>query len=372
MKHPELPQSWAVVAFGLLLAGCDPAAELPSSNLGDLRPPSLVSQTIDDDGHVRLVFDEAVSLDDGSLRFDTGPDGQGQLSTGPAATIDRATDEGEAHPASAELELAVRGHLDPGREYAVELRVQDPAGNSLTLVLPFWGPNPRPPALIINEVLSKSSTRNRDTVEILVTKGGNLGGASLFLGLPMDFDACYTFPAIEVKAGDYLLLHCKPEGIPGEIDETACPGDPAQLAAILARASGLNASPLARDFWWRDAPGLPDDCGIVTLANTPLGKVKDALFYSNKTTVAGKEYRSFGTKKMLDRAEELQRSGMWRSAGTAIMVEDAASSAGLTATRTLCRDPAGGDTDQARDWHIVPSGKTSLGAANLPDVYIPK
>ena len=340
----------------ICLAACDPVRQLSKVDLGDVHPPELASQQIADDGSLHLVFDEAVSLVPDSLHLNIGSTGStaARSSTGSISLQPGVVTPGR------EIDLVIAEPTEPGREYAVEIAVRDPAGNSLTLVVPFFGPNPHPAALRLNEVLPKLSSSHRDSLELLVTSGGNLGGATVFLGLPDDYDACYTFPAMVVKTGDFVILHCKPEGKPGEIDETDG----------VASASGLNASPQARDFWWRDAPGLPDETGIISLAANPLGQIKDAVFYSNKTTVAGKDYRSFGTKKLLDRAEELQRLGAWKCQQTTIAVEDAASSVGLTSTRSLCRDANASDSDRSSDWHVVPSGKASLGGVNADERYL--
>ncbi len=344
------------------LFSCDPVQELAKVDIGDVSPPELLSQEITDAGTIQLDFSENIELVPDSLHFSQGPSTavQGQANQHPAPNISRQVKAGSRSLEDQhELVLHIDCPTEPGREYAVEVAVRDNAGNSLTLVLPFYGPNPHPASLCLNELLTKSSTKNRDCIEILVTANGNLGGETVFLGVSDDYDACFTFPAIAVKAGDFVLLHCKPEGIAAEIDEIGS----------IEQSGGLNASSTARDFWWRDAPGLPDDTGIVTVANNPLGHIKDAVFYSNKVTVAGKDYRSFGTKKLLDRAEKLVASQAWKSREGAIAVEDAAVSTGLTSTRSLCRDASSTDSNQATDWHIVPSSQASLGVPNSEERY---
>jgi hypothetical protein len=341
-------------SLGFLLLACDPVQELAKTDLGDIRPPELNHQEIADDGTIRLVFDEAVSLIPDSLQLSVGP--SDTASPDPAPTIR----QGAPGATAQELILVIDGQTQPGREYAVELTVQDQAGNDLTMIIPFYGANPHPAGLRINEALTKISTKNRDCLEFIITCSGNLGGLSVFLGVPEDYDACYSFPPIDVSQGDFVLLHCKPESIPGELDE---------LEGITV-ASGLNSSPLARDFWWQEAPGLPDDTGIITVANNPAGLIKEALFYSNKLTVAGKDYRSFGTKKLMDRADALQAAAAWKCQQAIIAVEDAARSEGMTSTRTLCRTPDSSDSDQALDWHIVPTGQASLGAPNSAELYV--
>jgi hypothetical protein len=356
--YPVMP-ACALVLTALALSACDPMPELRRVDLGDVRPPTLLGQTIADDGRIRLVFDEAVILVPDSLRLTVGPPASSpgrQRRNGGIRSLenpDSRTAEGT------EISFEVTGPTEPGREYALEAAVRDSAGNSLNVVLPFYGPNPQPADLAINELQTRLSVRNRDALELLVRRGGNLGGITVFLGVPLDFDASFTFPDIEVATGDYLVLHCKPEGKPGEVDETG-PTD---------RADGPNCLPGARDFWWRGAPGLPDETGIVTLAGNPLGSIKDAVFYTNKATVAGKDWRSFGTRKMMDRADALLEAGAWSAATHQIAPEDGCRSAGLTSTRSLCRDSGSRDSDSAADWHIVPTRKATIGSANSDEKY---
>ena len=338
-----------ILVVAVALIGCDAIGEIRHLDLGDVSPPQLNAQTIQDTGTITLEFDEPVTLHNGSLHLNSED-----------SAIQVQPDAGANTIGAKKISLEIQGETIPGKQYSLELMVEDTNQNSLNIVMPFYGPNRNPARLIISEVLTAISSKNRDTIELYAQKGGNIGGITLFWGTTTDFDFAWSLPALEVRQGDYILLHCKPENLPAEQDE---------LNDVLA-SGGKNASPLARDFWLRDAPGLPDTTGILCLAENPLGAIKDALFYTDKLSVAGKDYRSFGTKKLLERAERLQAEGAWKCRGDLIVVEDAARSENLTATRSLNRGSNQADTDSAADWHIVPTNQTSLGTRNNDAVYI--
>lgn len=352
MTRSKIGSRLGVATIALLSAAiimsCDPMGEIRKMDLGDITPPILNSHVVQDLGIVTLEFDEEVSLQAGSLRLNSCDE---QIGVHPLAADESF---------SRQICLQIDGQSLPGKQYSLELVVEDKHQNSLSIVMPFYGPNPQAAQLLINEILTSISSKNRDTLELWAQRGGNIGGITIFWGLPGDFDYAWSLPALEIQAGDYLLIHCKPENLPEEIME---------LSDILA-SGGKNSSPLARDFWLFDAPGLPDSSGIISLADNPLGKIRDAVFYSDKITISGKDYRSFGTKKLLDRAEILQGSNVWKVSGELIMVEDAAQTGSLTATRSINRRADHGDTDSAADWHVVPSGQTSLGSANNDEIYI--
>jgi hypothetical protein len=93
--------------------------------------------------------------------------------------------------------------------------------------------------------------------------------------------------------------------------------------------------------------------------------------YSNRTSQSDERYRGFGSQEMLARAEELVGDGGWRPAGARVLPEDGVSPEQSTATRSLCRSSGSADTDQAQDWHVVPTRQASFGLENSDEVYAP-
>ena len=93
------------------------------------------------------------------------------------------------------------------------------------------------------------------------------------------------------------------------------------------------------------------------------------MLYSNRTSQSDEGYRGFGSAEMETRAEEIVSAGGWKAAGPRVTPEDAVSPEGSTGTRSLCRSSVSMDTDQAEDWHIVPTRKATFGAENCDEVY---
>jgi len=240
-----------------VLASCldEPAATPPS--VFDLKPPTLLEAGPEGGRAFVLRFDEEVEPVAGSFSLDPGL--------------------GSAVPGAggSELRLAFEREQEPGREYSLFGEVRDAKGNGSRFLLAFTGYNGHPARLRITEVQTaknSSTTRpHRDFVEFLVLADGNLGG--------MEFTAASTvkrtawrFPGAEVRAGEVLVLHCAPEGLASERDETGLD---------LGLSGGIDSSP-ARDFWSK-AGALPDATGLILVSGAPGGRPVDALFYAEAT-----------------------------------------------------------------------------------------
>jgi len=335
-----------VVAGVLCVSACDPVKELGEGSWGDIQPPLLVAQTVDRSGVVELEFDEPVALASGSLASDSA----------------EAPSLVPQDPQAAKtLTIQTARGSKPGKPYVLGASAKDTAGNTTRVLVPYYGANVRLPRVLINEIASVSSTTVRDAVELIVLSDGNLAGMTLNLGVPENNDAAFVFKELEVKAGEFLVVHCKAEGSASEKDE---------YGADLSESGGRNATASARDFWMTDSSGLPDAGAVISLSENPLGKLMDVVVYSDKFWTEGKDYGSFGTKKMYDRVAYAVHMKAWLCSGSMPKPEDAARSDDMTATRTLCRSAQSLDSDLATDWHVVPSGGQSLGRANSDAVFI--
>jgi hypothetical protein len=190
---------------------------------------------------------------------------------------------------------------------------------------------------------------------------GNLGGAVLYQGTPSSFDNRIVFPAFEVGEGAFILVHWKPSGDPGEVDETV----------DMTESKGFDVSDSAWDLWVAGGKGLSGNNGVLSLYDRPGGNCLDGVLYSNRTSQSDELYRGFGSEGTLTRAEELVKDGGWKPTGVRVMPEDAVNPEGSTSTRSICRQSSSADTDTSEDWHIVPTRKASFGAVNCDEVYAP-
>ncbi len=319
----------ALAGLPILFASClpDPSASL--SGAFDLKPPALIEAGPQGPSSFVLRFDEDVSPVDGSFAVDPGGDS-------------RAVAEGR----DVRVELPLR--QVPGKTYSLVGDVRDGGGNGSRVILAFTGYNDHPALLRISEVQtaknSSSTKPHRDFVEFEVTKAGNLGGLEFSASSSVK-TVSWRFPGVEVSAGDFLVLHCAPEGLPVEIDETG---------SDLLASGGVDSSP-ARDFWSK-AGGIPDASGLITLRDAPGGKAIDALFYADGTKTG-----FLGDGLIGGLVEELLDFDLWAAAGTPSW-EDALAWKPSVSRSIIRSAPESGPG--AAEWGLSPSSGQSPGAAN--------
>jgi hypothetical protein len=323
----------------LLVASCGPLPDTRSRDV-DLMPPQLQSVQALGPSEISISFDEEASLCVEKTRI-TPPLAVTET-TGPAKNV------------------ILHAHdQQPGLLYTLEGEAQDARGNSLSFAAQFSGFNARVPRLLINEFTPRGSGSHPDLVELKVLTPGNMGGVVFLIGTPGSYDARMLFPAFEVAAGSFVVLHLKPAGDAGEVDET---GD-------TAASKGLDVSPTAFDFWLKDGRGIGGNNGVLTLCERPGGACLDGILYSNRTIQSDETFAGFGSEEMRARAEELVKIGGWKAAGDRVTPEDGINPEGSTATRSLCRSSESADRDRPDDWHIVPTRRASFGAVNSDEVY---
>ncbi len=329
----------------LVAISCVPEPVVEVFVATDLRPPAVLAWGPLGGSELVVSFDEEVRAD--AACFASSP--------GPGVTGVRLGDDGRS------VVVSLAGAQGPGEAYAVSGLVADAAGNMSSFVLPYWGFNPEPPKMLINEIISEGSATHPDAVELYVAEGGNCAGMALFLGLPADFTLRYVFPSIKVAAGDYMVLHLKPQGLEVELDE----------CLDKAASGGIDACASAWDLWYRGGDGaLPGKNGALTLCDSPRGKIVDALLYSERTGESDSKYGGFGSAALRDRVGAIVAAGAW-VASDPPRPEDCARSAGVTSTRTLCRSSSSFDSDSRTDWHVTPTKGATLGAVNTDAVHAP-
>ncbi len=324
-----------------LLVSCGP---LPDSRTAvvDLLPPRLEAVQSLGPGEVSVSFDEDAALDREKTRIS------------PALEVREVSGPGRS--------VLLRGaEQEPGVRYFLESEARDAHGNTSSFVAEFYGYNDRVPRLLINELTPRGSGNHPDIVELKILTAGNMGGVVLYLGSPASYDARLVFPPFEAPAGSFLVVHLKPTGDPGEKDETTDP----------AASTGFDATGTAFDFWMRDGKGLGGNNGAVSVFERPGGACLDGILYSNRTAESDELYGGFGSAEMRARAEDLAGCAAWTPAGVRVTPEDCVNPEGSTGTRSVCRSAASDDSNRAQDWHIVPTRRSTIGAANSDEVYVP-
>jgi hypothetical protein len=332
--------AWPAFVIALLVS-CGPLPDSRTSDV-DLLPPRLESVQSLGPGEISVSFDEDAALNREKTRI--SPALEVREVSGPARSV------------------LLRGQeQEPGVRYFLESEARDARGNTSSFVAEFYGYNNRVPRLLINELTPRGSGNHPDIVELKTLTSGNMGGVVLYLGSPASYDARLVFPPFEAPAGSFLVVHLKPSGDPGEVDETTDP----------AASTGFDAASTALDFWMRDGKDLGGNNGAVSVFERPGGACLDGILYSNRTTESDELYGGFGSAEMRARAEDLASCGAWTPAGARVTPEDCVNPEGSTGTRSLCRSAASDDSNRAQDWHIVPTRRFTIGAANSDEVYVP-
>jgi hypothetical protein len=339
-------QKFAIfAAAAFLLASCaeDSWESLFTFDSDTLRPPRLERVAGVETNVLEARFDKDTWVEPGSLRVYPGLAVSSFEDGSPVVTI--------------VLEQAG----EPGQRYTLELSVRDERGNTCSFLYHFYGYNPRIPVLRINEVIVNTpSTTVYNQVEIIVLSDGDMGGVTLFEGTKSYADKTFIFPSLEVRQGDFILVHYNTIEAEGEVNETG---------GSKTAASGKGAQPTAWDFWLPGTGNITKDNDVLSLYTNPEGDVIDGLLYTSRTYEPGAKYNGFGTSLMLNKAAELVSGGGWSIEGEEPFPQDSFNPTGATSTRTICRDSQSTDTDSAADWHIVPTGKRTPGAVNSDEVY---
>ncbi len=337
-------RSYALLLGALsLLASCGPLPDSREFLERDIHPPVFLGAGAPDERNFRLEFSEAASLDPQELILSP------QLSVELIEWEDRS------------CRIVLAEEMEPGREYHIEATVRDAEGNSLTLLTSIFGYNPYIPQLILNEITTQGSSSNPDKVELKILSAGNTAGLCLYEGVDSSWSNRKVFPAIEVEAGDFIVVHFKPAGTADETDEVE---DPYACAAE-------EAVPGAWDLWVEEGSGISGNNGTIALYRSTGEELIDGFLYSNRTSSSDQNYRGFGSRRALERADRLHEQGGWIAAERLIAPEDAVDPEDSTATRSMCRMPSGDDTDSSADWHITPTSGASFGSENSEEVYVP-
>lgn len=336
-------QKYVFLGVFIIFTGCLPIADNREISEADLHPPQLLTFSVPDARKIEMEFNKPPQYIEGSLHLI------------PSLPIEKVE--------TGETTLSVTFSEDQqlGTEYMLEISVRDKRGNSMDILTPFYGFNPRVPEICINEFTTQGSGNHPDMVELCTFSAGNMAGVTIYEGTTSNWDDKLVFPPLEIPANSYLLVHFKPEGIPEEIDEINTRNE----------SGGLDASPDAYDFWVPMGSGLSGNNGVIALYKSPQGTLIDGVLYSNRTSTSDENYRGFGMLKVMERADELAEQGGWVFTGDAIAPEDGINPDDSTATRSMCRNSSSEDTDSASDWHIVPTSTYSFGTVNSDEVYEP-
>ena len=209
-------------------------------------------------------------------------------------------------------------------------------------------------------------TRMVEFVELYVHTPGNLAGVTLYNAADDKYGE-YVFPAAEVDAGEYIVVHYRSleDQRSGCIDET---NDDLNASTAADSVDG------ARDFWIADANARLADSDVVLLRERSGGQLMDAVLFAEDVQ------SNWKNETLTAAAAEAVATGVWQGDGTPAT---AAVSTGITLTRTLCRQNIP-DIDFAVEtglplpennsgcWFVVKTSGCTPGAVNSIEMHEPK
>jgi len=242
----------------------------------------------------------------------------------------------------------------PGTSLTADLLAEDEHRNTINVLVQLRARNNRMPSLEISEVRTEYSNPRVEFIEFKTKTPGNLGAMRVFMAGGSQKPTVYEFSPVEVGVNEYMVLHLRKR-------EEECKDE---YGGDLSESGGTGSSPDARDFWVPGTAKLINKTGVIYVLDQD-DRVLDALMFSEKPD-------AWWTKDYLaEAAEFLYNSGAWKTTGGKVCgPADAISSAGTTATRTLCRNETE-DTNTAADWYITATSSATPGKPNNPKRYEP-
>lgn len=314
-----------VVCLVLLFA---PSCKLSPQGIvfikGDFSSPVLLETKIRSSRDIDLVFSKSISnctfeLKDGESRevletdFDVVEDQDTFL-----------------------VKIALMEETKAGKAYEMRARIFDLIGNSCDLYFEFVGFNDRIPQVIINEIQTEYAKPRVEFIELFCKTSGNIGGMYVYNAGDGE-NLAYTFPPVEVEAGEYIVLHYR--SLPEEaiVDELFA----------LDESGGAYSHPEARDFWIPENKARLPKSDVVLLKTSFMGEIIDAVLYNESDKVEWKN------DELKNAARDAFEAGFVESE----LAIDAPCSDRLTATRTLSRQNDG-------TWFVVKTSGATPGYEN--------
>ncbi|MHB9295621.1 hypothetical protein PilKf_01368 [Pillotina sp. SPG140] len=214
--------------------------------------------------------------------------------------------------------------------------------------------NSRIPKVRISEVRTAYAKPKVEYIEFQPLADGNLGGLRLFIGSQGIESPVYSFPSVEVRANEYIVLHLR------TLDALARD----EISTVKREKVKESDATEGRDLWIPGTSKLLRNTDVIFFMDQN-SNISDALLLSE--TGEGQWNRKLGEAVAI-----VQRQQAWGK-GALPTPADAVITAGSTATRTIARDGSA-DTNTSRDWFITASRKATPGTANVPrtDAYIAK
>ncbi|MBO4320885.1 MAG: hypothetical protein J5857_10510 [Treponema sp.] len=292
---PAIVLIFAVV-MSMLPFGCKSSIEGVDFLEGDFSVPEITNVEVTDSYSVSLDFSKPVNVNLACVsEKGEGSDKNKVVRENTVSVLPKLDDEGH------KVTFVMEEKSEIGRKYILDAELEDESGNTLTVQVEFKGFNDRIPCLVMSELRmkKKSSQKGPEFVEFYALSSGNTSGLALVSGAN-GIENCYEFPAIEVKAGEYIVVHLRND-CSGSVDETG---------TNLALATAPDCIRTARDLFAprgdKDKRFLGIGSDVIYLQNLNTGILYDAVVVIDKKK---------NTEKIPDSLAEaaflVEQSGLW-------------------------------------------------------------
>ncbi len=225
--------------------------------------------------------------------------------------------------------------LDMGEKFTLALTFTKNGGNTTRASFTLWGKNSKKAGLLLNKVSVDGNRTNPDRIELLVTKGGNVGGMAVTDDIAKEG---VVLPSMDVKRGELIVIYWDSRS--------------GKENFIRDYEKGLYTYYINGGM----ESTLISTTGGVIVYDEVGGNIIDALIYSNFTEASTKK------DKFTALVELLEEEGEWEG--------EAVSSEEITASRILARLPGGIDRNTADDWFTT-TPKVKFGYEHTYTPYSP-
>jgi hypothetical protein len=255
----------------------------------------------------------------------------------------------------ADVKLVLGENPSGGEQFMADLLVEDGAGNTLNVLIPFRTRNDRLPRILINELRTEYSKPRTEFVELKTLEAGNLGALRLYIAGNTKAPLVFEFPPAELAAGEYIVLHLRTlDSDTGRADETG---------RDLGLSKGNEAGGKARDFWIPDSAKLLHKTDAVYLMDQD-NRIIDAVMLSETPDAW------WSKEEFVQTADMFYQENAWLSAdGKIAGPQDAVITGKTTPTRSICRAEGVSDGNNAGDWYITVNSGATPGGPNNPKRY---
>jgi hypothetical protein len=244
--------------------------------------------------------------------------------------------------------------LENGKIFTADFLAEDAYGNRVKKQVSFFSTASSAPALQINELRTEysGSSLKAEFIEFKMLSDGNLGGLRVFVAGNNKNPMLYEFASVEVKAGEYVVLHLR------KLEEASKD----EYGVKLDESGGTDSSPTARDFWIPGSSKLLHKTDAVYVLDQNGWTLDAVMIAENSDSWLKKDY-------FVKTAEFLFEHNAWKSAtGTVSGVADAVDSSGIKTaiTRSISRKELTENTHTAADWYVTATSGVSPGLRNKP------